>query len=58
MQDIKQFAEQIHNSYKLKFTYRYSDRTFNGEKDSTAAHSWNMMIMADYFLNYLEEVSP
>lgn len=58
MLNIEKFALDIQNIYKLKYTYRYSDHEFSWGKDSTAAHSWCMMILADYFLDYLEIVSP
>jgi 5'-deoxynucleotidase YfbR-like HD superfamily hydrolase len=58
MMNLEKFALDIQNVYKLKTTYRYTNMLFDGEKDSTAAHSWSMMILADFFLNYLEEVSP
>lgn len=44
------------NILKLKFTYRYSGRLFNWEKESTADHTWFMFIIADYLLAKLEEV--
>ena len=56
--DIEKFAADIQNIYKLKTTYRYTDHLFDWEKDSTAAHSWSMTILADYFLDYLENIAP
>lgn len=53
LNDIKLFQ----NILKLKFTYRYSGRLFNGEKESTADHTWFMFVIADYLLAKLEEVA-
>jgi 5'-deoxynucleotidase YfbR-like HD superfamily hydrolase len=53
LNDIKSFQ----NILKLKFTYRYSGRLFNGEKESTADHTWFMFIIADYLLAKLEEIA-
>lgn len=58
MLDLEKFTNEILQCYKLKYTYRYSDRLFDWEKDSSAAHSWSMAILADYFLDYLEQESP
>lgn len=58
MENIKTFIEKIHNAYKLKNEYRYSWKKINWNKDSVASHSWNMLILADYFINYLNEISP
>ncbi|MDD5769778.1 MAG: hypothetical protein PHE25_02320 [Candidatus Gracilibacteria bacterium] len=54
LEEIKQFQ----NVFKLKFVYRYSGRLFNGEKESTAAHTWGMFLVADYLLAKLEEICP
>ena len=45
------------NILKLKFTYRYSGRLFNGEKESTADHTWSMFVITDYLLAKLDEVA-
>lgn len=50
--------ELFQNILKLKFTYRYSGRLFNWEKESTADHTWFMFVIADYLLAKLEEVAP
>ena len=57
MFDLEKFSKDILNVFRLKFTYRYTWRLVNWEKDSTAAHSWSMTILADYFLDYLEKKS-
>lgn len=54
-----QDARKLFAAYKLKFTYRFTDRSiYNWEKESVAAHSWGMMITADYLLEILEKVAP
>lgn len=47
----------MQEAMKLKFTYRYGDR-LQWEPESTAAHSWSMMLIADYLLTKLEELAP
>jgi 5'-deoxynucleotidase YfbR-like HD superfamily hydrolase len=52
-------AKKMFAVYKLKFTYRFTDRPiYNGEKESVAGHTWGMMITADYLLEILEQVAP
>lgn len=50
--------EQFKNIQKLKFTYRLSWRTLNWEKESTAWHTWCMMVVADYLLEKLNQICP
>lgn len=57
MQKILNDIISFQNILKLKFTYRYSGRLFNGEKESTADHTWFMFVIADYLLAKLEEVA-
>lgn len=54
-----QDAKKMFAAYKLKFTYRFTDRPiYQWEKESVAAHTWGMMITADYLLEILEQVAP
>lgn len=50
--------EQFKNIQKLKFTYRFSWRTLNWEKESTAEHTWCMFVVADYLLEKLNQICP
>ena len=50
-------AEKMREAMKLKFTYRFSWR-MKWEQESVAAHSWSMMLVADYLLAKLEELAP
>ena len=43
---------------KLKFTYRLSGRTIHWEKESTADHTWCMLVVVDYLLELLAEKAP
>ncbi len=52
-----QEAKQMQEAMKLKFTYRFWDR-LRWEKESVAAHSWSMMLVADYLLEKLENIAP
>lgn len=46
-------------AFRLKFTYRFTDRpVYNWEKESVGAHTWWMMITADYVLQRLEDIAP
>lgn len=52
-------AKKIFEAYKLKFTYRFTDRPiYNWEKESVAAHSWWVLLTADYLLERLESLAP
>ena len=54
-----QDAKKMMHAFKLKFTYRYTDRPiYKWEKESVAAHTWGCMITADYLLEKLEQVAP
>lgn len=55
-QTIKE-ARQMQEAMKLKFTYRFWDR-LRWEPESVAAHSWSMMLVADYLLAKLESLAP
>jgi len=50
-------AKQMQEAMKLKFTYRYGDR-LEWEPESVAAHSWSMMLVADYLLAKLDSLAP
>lgn len=50
-------AKQMQEAMKLKFTYRYGDR-LEWEPESVAAHSWSMMLIADYLLAKLDSLTP
>lgn len=52
-----QEAKQMQEAMKLKFTYRFGER-LRWEKESVAAHSWSMMLVADYMLEKLEFLAP
>ncbi len=52
-----QDAKQMQEAMKLKFTYRYWDR-LQWDKESVAAHSWSMMLVADYLLEKLSMLAP
>lgn len=55
IQDAKMMLE----AFRLKFTYRYTDRPiYKWEKESVGAHTWWMMITADYILQRLEDIAP
>ena len=54
---IIQDAKQMREAMRLKFTYRYGAR-IKWEQESVAAHSWSMMLVADYLLAKLEELAP
>lgn len=56
-QNIIADATQMREAMKLKFTYRYGDR-LKWEQESVAAHSWSMMLIADYLLEKLEAAAP
>ena len=59
MSKIIEDAHKMLAAYKLKFTYRWTERTFyNGQKESVAAHTWGMMLVADYLLERLHELAP
>ena len=58
MNNIKSDIEKFVNIQKLKFTYRYSWRKFNSEKESTADHSWCCLVVADYLLEKLNKICP
>jgi len=46
-------------AFRLKFTYRFTDRPiYKWEKESVWAHTWGMMITADYLFERLEELAP
>lgn len=52
-------SKKLFAAYKLKFTYRFTDRPiYKGEKESVAAHTWGMMITADYLLEILKKTAP
>lgn len=54
-----QDAKKMFAAYKLKFTYRFTDRPiYKWEKESVAAHTWGMMITADYLFAKLEKIAP
>jgi 5'-deoxynucleotidase YfbR-like HD superfamily hydrolase len=54
-----QDAKAMLNAFKLKFTYRYTDRpVYKKERESVAAHTWGCMITADYLLEKLETLAP
>lgn len=55
---IKNDIEKFLNIQKLKFTYRWSWRTFNWEQESTAEHSWCCLLVADYLLEKLNNICP
>ncbi|MDA9129020.1 HD domain-containing protein [Candidatus Gracilibacteria bacterium] len=50
-------AAKMQEAMRLKFTYRYSKR-LKGEQESVAAHSWSMILVADYLLAKLERHAP
>jgi len=52
-----QDAKKMQEAMKLKFTYRFWDR-LEWEPESTAAHSWSMMLIADYLFEILESIAP
>lgn len=52
-----QDAKKMQEAMKLKFTYRFWDR-LKWEQESVAAHSWSMMLVADYLLAKLESLAP
>ena len=56
--NVEKFIDKIQLAYRLKYEYRYSGKEYNWERESVASHTWAMMLLADYFMNYLEEVSP
>lgn len=58
MSSVKNDIEKFWNIQKLKFTYRYSWRKFNWEKESTADHSWCCLVFADYLLEKLNKICP
>lgn len=47
----------MREAMRLKFTYRYGGR-IQWEQESVAAHSWSMMLVADYLLEKLEIHAP
>jgi len=54
-----QDAYKMLEANKLKFTYRWTDRKIsNNERESVAAHTWGMTLIADYLLERLEELAP
>ena len=57
MKKIITEASQMREAMKLKFTYRYGGR-IQWEQESVAAHSWSMMLVADYLLAKLDELAP
>lgn len=58
MGKIQSEIEKFKNIHKLKFTYRLSGRTMDGEKESTADHTWCCFIVADYLLEKLNIICP
>ena len=52
-----QDAQKMREAMRLKFTYRFWWR-MQWEQESVAAHSWSMMLVADYLLAKLEELAP
>jgi len=50
-------AQKMLEAMKLKFTYRYWDR-LEWENESVAAHSWCMMLVADYLYAKLLVLAP
>jgi len=59
LSEIIEDAKKLFEAYKLKFTYRFTDRPiYKWEKESVAAHCWGMMITADYLLEKLEQYAP
>lgn len=57
MNQTIQEAAEMREAMKLKFTYRYGSR-MRWEQESVAAHSWSMMLVADYLLEKLNELAP
>jgi len=54
-----QDAQKMLNAFKLKFTYRFTDRAvYEQERESVASHTWWMMVIADYLLEKLEQAAP
>jgi len=54
-----QDAQKMLEAFRLKFTYRFTDRpVYKWEKESVGAHTWWMMIVADYLLERLENLAP
>lgn len=54
-----QDAKMMLQAFRLKFTYRYTDRPiYKWEKESVWAHTWWMMLVADYLLERLKELAP
>jgi len=57
----KEFESEVKalmNVFKLKFTYRFSEREIDWHKETVLAHTWAMMILADMFLQKLEKLAP
>lgn len=52
-----QDAKRMQEAMKLKFTYRFWER-LQGPWESVAAHSWSMMLVADYLFAKLDELAP
>ncbi len=52
--EVLQDALKMQEAMKLKFTYRFWNR-LKGDKESVAAHTWSMFVVADYLLEKLEQ---
>ncbi|NDK09805.1 HD domain-containing protein [Candidatus Gracilibacteria bacterium] len=55
--EVLQDALKMQEAMKLKFTYRFGNR-LKGDKESVAAHTWSMFLIADYLEEKLHHLAP
>lgn len=56
--DFENEIKLLLNVFKLKFTYRFSEREIDWHKESVWSHTWAMMVLVDIYLEKLNKLSP